>query len=372
MKILFLTPWYPDDQIKNHGIFIQEQAQALAEHHQIAVVSSKVDYQQFGLTQSMSSTLIEGKVAVHRLIIKRSIPFYNQFNYLWLTLRFIKKIASDFEPDIIHGSIGYPAAFWSWMLSKSMRVPFVITEHTSNFHNHFRSWIHKLLTIYPMKLANSIITVSDYSAKQIEATLLRKVVVIPNMIQVDRFKIHTHKNYEIRIGFLGSLETENHAKGLPILLTQLSKVTAPFKLIVGGGGKMVDTYRDMATKLRIEDKVEFRGYVNYENIPLFMNELDFFVNVSKHESFGIAIIEAMASGLPVVCFDNGGPADFVNSENGILIELNDLAKLREALEKMLIDYSRYDPIKIRQQIVERFSKEVFLARMQKVYELAMQ
>lgn len=367
MKVLFLTPWYPDDEVKNHGIFVQEQAQALSRDHEVVVISSKVNYKQFRFSNSQLVKSLNGKLLEYRLVVNKSVPIYNQLNYLWVSYRVGRKIAIDFKPDVIHGNIGYPGAIWAWAVSKALRAPFVVTEHNSNFINNFRSWFHKRLTIFPMKRADAVVTVSSHSAKQIEKYIHRKVEVIPNLIRVERFSIKPNRNELVKLGFLGSLDSMGHTKGLPILLGALSKIDFPFYLVIGGGGQMLDYYRELAHNLGLNGKCEFKGYVPYDNVPSFMNELDFFVNVAKHESFGIAIIEAMACGLPVVCFDNGGPSDFVNSSNGILVENQSQEKLRGAIKYMISNYTMFDSQEIRGEVIKRFSSDAFVMRIFELY-----
>ncbi|HET9054426.1 MAG TPA: glycosyltransferase, partial [Cyclobacteriaceae bacterium] len=167
MKILFLTPWYPDDKSPNHGIFVRDQAAALQRVHQVVVVSAKVDYSAFAF---FSYTVKESNfrdVKEYRISVKRSIPFLNQLVFFCIATRQAVRISKVFSPDVIHGNIGYPGAFWSWRVSKRMRKPYVVTEHTSRFTANFRSIIHKFLTIYSLKQARGIISVSSHSAKEI-------------------------------------------------------------------------------------------------------------------------------------------------------------------------------------------------------------
>jgi glycosyltransferase involved in cell wall biosynthesis len=76
----------------------------------------------------------------------------------------------------------------------------------------------------------------------------------------------------------------------------------------------------------------------------------------------------MASGLPAVSFDNGGPSDFVNQDNGLLVENQNEEKLKEAMEWMPENYQAYDREKIRASVVNRFSKETFVDRTNKIYQ----
>ncbi len=367
MKVLFLTPWYPDEQVRIHGVFIQEQAHALSGQHEIVVISSKVDYQAFSFSHRTCQESLVGGLKEYRLVVKRSLPIYNQVNYLNHSYRFSLQVAADFRPDIIHGNIGYPGAAWAWRLARSLKVPYVVTEHASNFENHFRSPFHRWLTITPLMRANAVIAVSNHSASQIENYVHRSVDVIPNLVRTHRFSISRDRREPPTIGFLGSLDTPTHAKGLPQLLKALSGIDLPWKLAVGGGGRLLEEYKQLANELRIQDRCDFAGYIEYDQVPGFMKSIDFFVNVSKHESFGIAIVEAMACGLPVVVYNNGGPADFVNDTNGLLVENQDQEALKHAIEKMIVHHRAYDPASIREQVVRRYSAEAFLARMTDLY-----
>lgn len=369
MKILILTPWYPDEKQKNHGVFVREQARAIAERHRVVLISSKVNYQEFGLA---SYTLDESKldrVVEYRLVINRSLPVFNQLNYFFVSRKIALKIAKSFNPDIVHGNIGYPGAFWSWLVGKALQKPVVITEHTF-ITNNFRSYFHKTLTLFALKRANAIVTVGKKSAEEISKYVPGDVQVVPNIVDTTRFTIQPYGAGAVNIGFLGRLSSAQHVKGLDVLLRALSKVKQDFVLRIGGDGALIHEYRSMAEQLGIGAKCTFLGKVDFEEVPSFMNRLHFFVNSSRFESFGIAIVEAMASGLPVVSFANGGPADFVNPSNGILVENQNQEKLTKALNEMISNFSSYKRERIREGVMLKFSKERFETAMEEVYSSA--
>lgn len=366
MKILFLTPWYPDDQITNHGVFVREQASAIASKHEVALISSKIDHEKFGLSSyEISESVFEG-VKEYRVVIKRSVPIFNQLNYFFISRKVAVKIAQAFKPDIIHGNIGYPGAFWSWLVSRAIGKPFVITEHTF-IYNNFRSFFHKLLTLFSIARATGLITVSTKAAVEIGKYSKAKVTVIPNIVDASRFFIEPYVEGKVNIGFLGRLSA---VKGLDVLLRVLSKVKADFHLHIGGNGEMMTEYQLMAKELGLFEKCTFHGFITPGAMPAFMSRLHFFVNTSRFESFGIAIIEAMASGIPAICFDNGGPADFVNPLNGILVENQNEEKLGEAILQMISNYPSYKREKIRENVLMKFSKQKFITAMEEVYSSA--
>lgn len=222
-----------------------------------------------------------------------------------------------------------------------------------------------------MRRAAAIITVSTNAANEIRKYVRDRVVVVPNIVDATRYSIALYPDTPIAIGFLGGLSSSNHVKGLDTLMNVLSKIKRDFILHIGGSGTMEGRYKEMAKELGILEKCKFFGFIPYEDVPKFMNQLHFFVNTSRFESFGIAIVEAMASGLAVVCFDNGGPSDFVNQANGVLVENQDAEKLKEKIEWMLEHYRTYDREKISISVVDRFSKEIFVTRMNRIYQEVM-
>ena len=365
MKILFLTPWYPDEKLPNHGIFIQDQATALAANNQVQVISSKVDYTGFGFFSKKIIVNRNGNLTEKKLTIKRSLPLFNQINYFYCTISESLKTCKEFNPDVIHSNIGYPGAFWGWCVSLLTKKPWILSEHTL-LNNNFRSPVHRWFTIHFLQKANAVVTVSNYSAGIIKKNTGIKAIVIPNIIRFDLFKEKKLSTKpEVHIGFLGSGFFEK--KGLMTLLTALSKINANYILHIGGNDPKRNFYEMHAKSLGIENKCLWHGEILRNQVPEFMDRLDFFVNCSLFESFGMAIAEAMSCGLPVVCTSNGGPADFINETNGILVPAGDDASLSQALLKMINHYGDYDSKIIREQVKVKFSESPFCNSINAVY-----
>jgi glycosyltransferase involved in cell wall biosynthesis len=221
-----------------------------------------------------------------------------------------------------------------------------------------------------MRRAGAVITVSRKAALEIEGYIKKPVLVVHNIIDTARFSIQPYAQGVIHIGFLGRLSSEQHVKGLDVLLKAISKIRKEFVLDIAGDGHLMAEYQSTAVQLGIAEKCRFHGFIGYDDVPGFMSRLHFFVNTSRFESFGIAIVEAMASGLPVVSFDNGGPADFVNSSNGILVENQNEEKLVQALDAMISNYSSYKRERIREGVMMKFSRDKFTSAMEDIYSSA--
>jgi len=366
MRILVLTPWYPDQTNPNHGIFVRDQAIALSQHHEVMVIVSKIDYTSFGVFSFTKSTPETNGVKEIHLTVKRSLPIFNQINFFLITIWQSLKVARAFSPDVIHGNIGYPGAFWSWWVSKKLRRPFIITEHT-RITNNFRSYFHRLLTVKYLRMANAIISVSQHLADEIQRQVGVKPVVIPNIINVDKFSISPGPPASpVHIGFLGGMNT--NVKGLDILLKAVAKIEKPYVLHIGGAGTLLEKYKVLASELGIGDRCIFYGFVPNTDVPAFMRKLHFLVSASRYETFGMVMVEAMACGLPVVAADSGSSADFINSANGILVPANNPEELRVAVVKMMDNYQAYNAEAIRKFVEVNYSARNFLDRIEKVYQ----
>ena len=381
MKILFLTPWYPDAALPNHGIFIKDQALALSKvnsktsdtidgQHEVHVISAKVNYQSFGFFSFTTTTEQHGNLTETRLVIKRSLPIFNQLNFFWCLLKVSGKIASSFKPDLIHSNIGFPGAYWGWRLSKKTDRPWVLSEHTL-LHNNFRSLFHKWMTVRFLQKANAVITVSRHSAAIIKNITGYQAQVIPNIIRFDLFStIHPAPALPVQIGFLGSHFFKK--KGLDVLLKALSTIQQDYMLHIGGNDPDLKTYQELTVHYGIDQKCVWHGAVAREQVPLFFSRLHFFVSASRFESFGMAIAEAMACGLPVVSTESGGPTDFVTDSNGVLIPVNDPDALKSALERMMDRWSQYDRELIRKSVITRFNQETIARELEAIYARVLQ
>ena len=365
MKILFLTPWYPDERNPNHGVFVRDQAVLISRHHEVRVVSAKIDYSNFALSSLTRRDSVFQGIRESRLVVHKSLPVFNQFNFFLRTCRETLSIAREFQPEIIHGNIGYPGAFWSWMVSAILKIPFLITEHT-RITNNFRSVVHKQLTLFGLRKASAVIGVSRWHADEIAAFIGKKTIVVPNVIPFEKHPgvRMLPDTVEFQIGFLGGLATP--VKGLDILLKAAATIPGKFTLHIAGDGELLNYYKDLSKELRIDHCCLFYGSIPHPEVNTFMQRLHFFVSSSRSETFGIAMVEALACGLPVVATDSGGSREFITPQNGLLVPTDPL-HLAEGIKRVMDGFEKYDSTSIRNSVLEKFSDDRFLEEINKVY-----
>jgi len=360
-----VTPWYPDKLSFNSGAFIRSQAAALSDEHEVVVISAKVNYSKFGLCSFESEKSFYGKVEEHRIIINRSLPVYNQLNYWFIMFWYSREVIQNFKPDVIHASIGYPGAFWGWLLKRLTGKPYILQEHT-RVKNNFRSLFHKTLTKIGLRKADALVAVGKRLATELETLLNKNVTVIPNVVEVEKFQgLAAAKANIIQIGFLGGMNTP--VKGLDILLKALAGIPDDFVLHIGGAGTLENEYKKQAEDEGIGAKCKFYGFIPYENIPAFMERLHFYVCSSRYETFCVSLVEAMAAGRPVIATRCGGPEDFVNELNGLLVANESAESLQEGIQQMMYTYPAYNTQAIANYAVENFSKQTFLKRINSLY-----
>jgi glycosyltransferase involved in cell wall biosynthesis len=108
------------------------------------------------------------------------------------------------------------------------------------------------------------------------------------------------------------------------------------KLIVIGSGPEEKMLKAEVKSSGLENQVLFTGFVSDEDKFRQLQRSDIYVSSSQHEGFGLVFLEAMASGLPVVCYDHGGQTDFLqNDRNGYVVPLNDLDGLRARCQQLI-------------------------------------
>lgn len=369
MKILLLTHSWPDEKIKWRGLFIRDQAMALSTAHEVIVVFFKVDYSRLAPFSKYSFLKKEdGKITVYELTTGRSFPVINQLKYFRDTFRFIREeILSKNRIGIIHSQLSYPAGFLGAKISKKEGIPCVITEHTW-VHKYFRSLIHRKCVMYALKNGSRIVAVSNALKHDILKYCSRPVDVIPNVVDMDRFH-PVEKSFtggQFNIGILGGMG--NYRKGLDILIKALPLLNdIGLTVHIGGDGTLLETFKNLARELDVENKCIFYGEIKPEGIMDFYSRLDAYVLPSRDETFGVVVVEAMACGLPVIASRCGGPEEIITTENGLLIDRENPVQLSEAIRYVYKNIVAYDKQAIRKYVLDKYSPVAFEKSITKLY-----
>jgi glycosyltransferase involved in cell wall biosynthesis len=135
---------------------------------------------------------------------------------------------------------------------------------------------------------------------------------------------------------VGKLVTWKNVDRLLEITALINKRMPNIFLLIVGDGPCKDSLVQQAKKLGIEQNTIFCGYVAGEHVFSFCREADLLVLLEKNASFGLSLIEANATGLPVMALEGGGPSDIVqDGMNGFLVQ-EDVSD--EQIAEIIIDY----------------------------------
>ena len=242
--ILFLCSWYPNRTNKNLGNFIQKNAEAISQFHEVTVLCliSDPNTKQIECVINDNNGLRE--ILVYYPKIKYKIPIfgsfikairqYNAFKTGW------KKISEKGKPEITHLNVTYSAGIWAVFIKKIKGIPFVITEHSSGFHskeNGYSKFILKLCKII-LKNASFIMPVSeDLKSHLIKIHPKGKYKSISNVVDKSIFKINDEKQKENNfIHVSTAYEAAKNLLGIIRVIKELSEIRKDFKLHIVSDG----------------------------------------------------------------------------------------------------------------------------------------
>lgn len=254
--------------------------------------------------------------------------------------------------DLIHTHLPTPwSADWSALISKIKKKPLIVTYHNDITGSRIANYIAKFYNSTSLKfLLNHaykiIITQPNYiDSSPYLKSYKNKIEVIPNGVDVSKFKpIKVDKRDKNTIFFLSLLDEFHRYKGLNYLSSALEIVKGEIsdvKLIVGGEGKLMSEYKNMANSLGLKDNVEFHGFIPDEKIVEYYNKCNVFVLPSissTQEGFGIVLLEALACETPVISTKIVGVAEDVKKNNaGIIVPPKNPEALANAIIRLLQD-----------------------------------
>lgn len=112
-------------------------------------------------------------------------------------------------------------------------------------------------------------------------------------------------------------------------LSNISRKGYEFSYLIIGKGPLLESFREQVNSLGLQNRVTFLGAIS--NVEEYLQLSDIFIHSSKGEGCSNAILEAMASGLPIIASDTGGTSEIISEKNGFLFEYRNVEQLEERL-----------------------------------------
>ncbi len=303
LKILLMTPLYPNKNNPLEGIFVREYAKATGFCNDVVVLHTKatglVRGKLWSTELETDETLTEG-ILTYR-IRYFSIPRIGVFNRVLSVLQAFKRIVADgFRPDIIHAHF-WPVGVPGIVIGGLYRRLVVVTEHGTGLPRGVIPKSGVKLARLVFRKADIVLPVSRGLQKSIESYGIKaRFQVIANVVDTQLFHPPTrHSTKSLKrlllVAFLGQ---GHEKKGIPYLLealTQLRNKHDDWHMDIIGGGASRAGYEQMARDLALSEQVTFHGAKSKPEVAEFMRQCDVLVSSSVVETFGVTLIEALAS-----------------------------------------------------------------------------
>ena len=289
---------------------------------------------------------------IHEIPKKRRLFYKHGFRVSVFPQKEVANILSEFCPDVVHVQVSDPIGLSVVGYARRHGIPVVTTEHnqpeilTEPLHmpRLVRKPVNALLSAYFRNRQSKSDFVTMPTKQAIENLIYAKkeefkvpVAAVSNGVDLSHFKPGKanktiYKKYDVPEGrpivlYVGRVDPEkNVGTVLSAFQSVLEKVPDALLVIVGDGVDLT-RLRKEASKLGISKSVKFLGKVLAPDLYEIYKMGDVFVTASEIETQGIVLIEAAASGLPLVAVNAGAVREIcVNNENGFLIEINKKSK----------------------------------------------
>lgn len=261
------------------------------------------------------------------------------------------------RPDVALAFFGAPSGVAAWFWSLFFRLPYIVSLRGGDvpgFRPYDFARQHRLLAPllrWVWHRASAVVANSE-GLRQLGQVFEPRipVKVIPNGVDLEKFKPLTRDWEVARLLFVGRVVFQ---KGLDLLLNALAGLQeSSWELEIVGDGPRVEQLKEQAARLRMEKRVKFSGWLTREDLPTAYQRSTLFVYPSRHEGMPNAVLEAMASGLPVLATRIAGNEELVSQETGVLVPAEDGEALGEALAGLMPNAS------LRQQMGNAARKRV--------------
>ncbi|MFQ5919163.1 MAG: glycosyltransferase family 4 protein [Thermoplasmata archaeon] len=288
------------------------------------------------------------------------------------------------EADLYHAHTPSPLpAYFAARAAETTGVPLLITYHCDSeirgpWGPPILGLYHRTLEAYTMERAAGIITTTQTYAATSRAVWNRDTMTIPNPVDTDRFHPAVPSG-EIRarhgipadeplVLFVGRLVPH---KGTEYLLRALPGLSAHLLLV--GTGPREPLLRRMATLPALAGRVHFAGRVSSRELPQYYaaSDLSVLPSTSRLEAFGIAALEAMASGKPVIVSDVPGVREVIEEgREGLRVDPIDAEDIAAKIRTLLDDEGLRKTMgrRAREKVERQFSLSSVVDRLETFYE----
>lgn len=382
LHVLHLPSWY----IPEGGQFCRNQVQALNHKGIFTAILANVpiSIHKYGkktlyyfLKKSAFSYEDEINVLRHFQVSLAFLKKWNGVFWSWKVERMFRKYCKKFgKPDVIHAHSVLWGGFAAKYIKKNHDIPYVITEHRGIFglscewaKDQFVSWQDNFMK-EAFSAADLIIPVSEKLIPKIRTFLDKDVPiqVVSNVLDTDFFHYKnrrktTDKTRAVMVnGF-------NYVKAYDIFFPAINRVLKQNKKLevtIVGEDFFGENFEELLNNVEHKERIKFLGEIDESGVRDALWEADFFIISSRVESQSVSTLEALSTGLPIVCTEVV-PEQIANESNSIRVPIEDVEALSEAILEMAEKYEKFDGKMISENVKKIADRKVVANQLIEIY-----
>lgn len=302
---------------------VLELSKNLSKKHEVTIL-------QTDLYLGGKIKLGKSKIGKVNVITCKNDSFLGGFGYSKEFKKKLEGVWEDFDIVHIHGHGRFTSDFSLKFLKG--KLPMIYTAHGFFHKKSLIKRIHDFFLGGLLKNATRVTALSELEKREYQrlGIELDKIKILPNWINFSKFE--KSKLGGKKVLYVGRI---HESKGLQYVLDAVKGLDCEIEIV----GRDAGYQRDLEKKIGEEglrEKVKISNNISDKELLKKYSSSDLFVLFSEWEGFGVVVLEAMASGLPVVVSDRGAlPILVRDKENGFVVPFRDVSKLRENIEKVL-------------------------------------
>lgn len=369
--VLFLPKWYPNKFDAFDGNFIENHAIAISKFCSVAVIfvhSEPELKKKFELIETCPFQFPE-----IRVYFKKPSFVFKPFNQVITSIRYLKALFRAYRyyskkystPTLCHVHVLARTSILALYLKWVKKIPFLISEHWSGYHaisGAYKGFLKKKLSEIAVKNTAAITVVSKNLEESMKShSLLGNYLLIPNVVDTTIFRPnkemeHHPKKRLIHISNLSKVPKNMHL--IIDALNELAKERNDFEFIIIGTGPDEVEMLHKVNNSPLKKLTKFKGELPMEKVAEELRNSDVLLLFSLFENQPCVILEAFASGIPVISSDVGGIPEIVPSEMGSLVPSKNLQEFTAAIRNYLNGNNSFSKNLIRSHAEKLYSQKV--------------
>lgn len=277
----------------------------------------------------------ENSLEIDTLVLPKLLP--GKLAY-FTSVFSLRKYLEKLKPDILHAH--YASSYGLVGALVNYRPYYVSVWGRDVFQFPKQSRINERIIRYTFSNADEICSTSHIMAKETSKYTEKKIHVTPFGVDLNKFKPlpGLKKEDVFTIGTVKALTDKYGIGDLIKAFASIYKGRSNVRLLIVGDGPQKNEYELLAKNLGVAAAVTFAGRVPNDEVPKYINKMDVFCvpSTEDSESFGVAAVESMACGVPVVVSNVGGlPEVVIENETGLIVSKENPEQLAQAITWLL-------------------------------------